>query len=109
VLALPKPGADAAVRSHLLDLDPRLGAENMKLVARVRDPEVRARAQEALLEGESHDQVKEMAFAPASGPPETDEDSLEALQAERKRLQQTIKKLEKRLELVNERLAALDQ
>jgi len=93
------------VKSHLLDLDPRLGAENMKLGARVRDPETRHKAQQALLSGESHDSEKEMAFVR----PEPEEDSLEALQAERRRLQQTIKKLEKRLELVNERLAALDQ
>jgi hypothetical protein len=105
VLALPKPGADAAVKSHLLDLDPRLGSESMKLVARVRDPETREKAQQALLRGDSHDSVKEMAFLR----PEPEEDSLESLQAERKRLQQTIKKLEKRLELVNERLAALEQ
>jgi hypothetical protein len=106
VLALPKPGADAAVKSHLLDLDPRLGSENMKLVARVRDPQVRARAQEALLAGESHDTVKALSFV---RPPAPEEDSLEALQAERKRLERTIRNLEKRLELVNERLRALDQ
>jgi hypothetical protein len=106
VLALPKPGAEAALKSHLLDLDPRLGSENMKLVARVRDPELRGKAQQALLDGESHDTVKEMAFARS---PEPEEDSLEALQAERKRLERTIKRLEKRLELVNERLAALEQ
>ncbi len=106
VLALPKPGAEAALKSHLLDLDPRLGSENMKLVARVRDPEERSRAQRALLDGQSHDTVKEMVFA---RPPEPEEDSLEALQAERKRLERTIKSLEKRLELVNERLAALEQ
>jgi hypothetical protein len=106
VLALPKPGADAAVKSHLLDLDPRLGSENMRLVARVRDPQARARAQEALLAGESHDTVKAMSFP---RPPAAEEDSLEALQAERKRLERTIKRLEKRLELVNERLAALEQ
>jgi len=47
-----------------------------------------------------------MAFAP---PPAPEEETLEALQAERKRLERTIKKLEKRLELVNQRLAALDQ
>jgi hypothetical protein len=108
VLALPKPGADAAVKAHLLDLDPRLGYENMKLVARVRDPEVRDKAQQALLHGDSHDTVKAMAFAPTSRPAQ-EEDSVEALQAERQRLERTIKKLEKRLELVNERLAALDQ
>jgi hypothetical protein len=113
VLALPKPGADAAVKSHLLDLDPRLGAENMKLVARVRDPEARDKAQKALLDGASHDTVKEMAFAPTSlsgfARPAPEEESLEALQAERKRLERTIRKLEKRLELVNERLQALDR
>jgi len=93
------------VKSHLLDLDPRLGYENMKLVARVRDPEVRSKAQQALLEGESHDTVKEMAFAR----PAPEEETLEALQSERAQLTRTIKRLEKRLELVNERLAALDQ
>jgi cell division protein FtsB len=54
-----------------------------------------------------------MVFAPTSlsgfAQPVPQEDSLEALQAERKRLERTIKRLEKRLELVNERLAALEQ
>jgi len=104
VLALPRPGADAVVKSHLLDLDPRIGFENMRLVARIRDPQTRAQAQKALLEGRSHDEVKQMAFAR----PEP-EDSLEGLRAEREQLERSIRRLEKRLELVNEQLAALEQ
>jgi uncharacterized coiled-coil protein SlyX len=46
-----------------------------------------------------------MAFAR----PAPEEETLEALQSERAQLTRTIKRLEKRLELVNERLAALDQ
>ena len=104
VLALPRPGADAVLKSHLLDLDPRIGFENMRLVARIHDPHTRAKAQKALLAGQSHDEVKQMAFAR----PEP-EDSLEGLRAEREQLERSIRRLEKRLELVNEQLAALEQ
>ncbi len=105
VLALPKPSADAVVKSHLLDLDPRLGYENMKLLTRIKDPPTREKAGRALLAGQSHDTVKEMAFAR----PAPQEDSLEALRAERGELERAIRRLEKRLELVNERLTALEQ
>ena len=115
VLALPKPGGEAAVRSHALDLDPRLGYENLKLLTRIRDSAVREKAQRAFLAGQSHDMVKDMAFGGMSTPPAPlSEDAAGApeerdrLAAEKNRLERTIERLEKRLEAVNERLAALE-
>lgn len=107
VLALPKPGADAMLKSHLLDLDPRLGFENMRLITRIKDPPLREKAQRALLAGQSHDTVKEMAFGAGHGG--EGPDTLAGLKAEKQRLERTIRRLEKRLAEVTEQLAALDQ
>jgi hypothetical protein len=103
ILTLPRSSAGAMVKSHRLDLDPRVGYENMRLLTRVGDPALRRQAQEGLLSGKSHDMVKEMIQVP----PEP-ADPIDELRSEEQRLQRTIQRLQGRLETVRRRLSELE-
>jgi hypothetical protein len=58
VLSLPRSNAAHVMRVAGLDVDPSIGFENMKTVARIRDPGERKEAEKALREGQSPDMVK---------------------------------------------------
>ena len=99
VLCLPRSSAKIIVKSHLLDLDPRIGFENMRSVSRIRDREKREEAQAALLEGRSPEMVK-MRYLSAERPA----DPIHAMERERQRLQKTIRSLQRRLEEIERRI-----
>jgi hypothetical protein len=105
VLALPRTSANVIVKAHTLDLDPRVGFENMRSLATIRDDRSRGRAQEELCAGHSPDMVKVKygsAAAPWKSPRET-------LQAERERIEKSIERMKKRLKEIEKRLMALDK
>ena len=79
VLCLPRSSAKIIVKSHLLDLDPRIGFENMRSVS----PEM----------------VK-MRYLSAERPA----DPIHAMERERQRLQKTIRSLQRRLEEIERRI-----
>jgi hypothetical protein len=103
ILTLPRASAGAMVKSHRLDLDPRVGYENMRLLTRVRDPALRQQAQAELLSGKSHDMVKELIW-PAPEPA----DPVDELRSEEQRLERSIQRLQSRLETVRQRLSELE-
>jgi len=103
ILAIPRASAGAMLKAHRLDLDPRVGYENMRLIARVRDPALRQRAERELLSGKSYDMVKEM----ISAPPEP-ADPAERLRSEKQRLERWIERLQRRLETVSRQLEELE-
>jgi len=99
VLGLPRASARAAMRSHALDLDPRVGFDNMRTLTTVADPVKRRRAEEALLSGMSPDSVKEgLKREPAALSPD------ERLREERDRLERQIQRLRRRIEEIDKRL-----
>lgn len=100
VLRLPRSGARAIEMSHVLNLDPRIGFENMRTVSRIPEEEKRGRAQTALLEGSSPEMVKMRFLAP-----ETPADPLEAMHRERTRLQKMVLSLEKRIRELDRRIS----
>jgi hypothetical protein len=102
VLGLPRPSARAAMRSHSLDLDPRVGFDNMKTLATVADPVRRRRAEEALLSGMSPDSVKEGLKEPTATL-----DPVERLRGERDRLERQIQRLKRRIEEIDRRLRGM--
>lgn len=104
VLGLPRTSAAVIVKAHTLDLDPRVGFENMRTLAGIRDDRARDRAQEDLKSGKSPDMVK--ARYGAAAPPKS---KLEALRAERERLTKSIDHMKKRLKEVERRLAEVDE
>lgn len=104
VLGLPRTGAAVIVKAHTLDLDPRVGFENMRTLARIRDDRARDRAQEDLGAGHSPDMVKAR-YGPSALP----KSRLDALRAERERLQKSIESMKKRLKEIERRLSELDE
>jgi predicted ribosome quality control (RQC) complex YloA/Tae2 family protein len=102
VLALPRTSAQVIVKAHTLDLDPRVGFENMRTLAAIRDERSRGKAQEELREGHSPDMVKAK-----YGPTKAPKDPEQALQAERERLVAGIDRMRKRLKEIEKRIAEL--
>ena len=99
VLCLPRSGAKTIIRSHELDLEPAIGFENMRTMARIGDEKKRELAQAALLDGDSPETVK-MRFAT----PRQDLDPLEALETEKHRIERTIQSLNARLRDLDTRI-----
>jgi hypothetical protein len=99
VLNLPRASARTAMRSHALDLDPRIGFDNMRTLVAVADPVKRKEAEDALLSGLSPDSVKE---GLRGEPPARDAD--QRLKEERERLERQIARLRRRIEEIDRRL-----
>ena len=92
VLRLPRTSARTIIRSHQYDLDPEVGFENMRTLTRISEREPRDRAQASLLEGQTLEMVKADYLSPRKSP-----SPLEALAAEKRRIERTIQSLQRRL------------
>jgi Putative metallopeptidase family (DUF6782) len=99
VLSLPRTSAQLIMKTHTLDIDPRVGFENMRSLAAIRDEGRRGRAQAELLDGHTPDMVK----AKYATRPEP-RDPREALLKERARLEGMIERLQRRLEEIQRRI-----
>lgn len=100
VLAIPRASAAVIVKAHTFDMDPRVGFENMRTLAAIRDDGARKKASEALASGYSPDMVK--AKYAAKQPPK---DPREALLEERARIEKSIGRLQAQLKEIDRRLA----
>jgi hypothetical protein len=103
VLALPRTSAAVIMKAHSMDLDPRVGFENMRTLTGIRDASERTEAQEELRAGHSPDMVKAK-----HGPSKQSKDPREALEAERERLAKGIENMKKRLKEIEKRIADLE-
>jgi hypothetical protein len=103
ILGLPRAGAQAIMKARTYDLDPRVGFENMRSLAVIRDEGTRKAAQEALLEGKSPDMVK-ASFGPNKKPA----GAREMLQREQRRIEKTIERLKTRLTEVKKKLEEIE-
>jgi len=99
VLSLPRTSAQLIMKAHTLDLDPRVGFENMRTLAAIRDDRERGQAQAELLDGRTPDMVKAR-YSERRAPP----DPREALVRERERLERMIERLRKRLREIEKRI-----
>ncbi|MDR2376979.1 MAG: hypothetical protein LBD96_11150 [Treponema sp.] len=104
LLRIPRVAADMAIKMYQYDLDPRVGADNMRFLAGIRNDDERLNAAQALIKGRSPDTVR----AGIRGGAE-DEDPQLRLSKEKQRLERTIASLSRRLEEVNRELETLDQ
>ena len=102
-LALPRASAQVIMKSHTLDLDPRVGFENMRTLAAIRDEVSRGHAQEELRQGHSPDMVKVKYL----GGQKRHKDGRAALQEERARIEKTISRMKKRLAEIEKRIAEM--
>lgn len=100
VLRIPRVAAKTAMKIYQYNVNPSMGAENMKIVAGIRNEETRAAAEGALLSGKSPDEVRTNIVRKAPA----EEDPRDRLEKEKKRLERTIETLHKRLEEVEREL-----
>jgi hypothetical protein len=106
VLRIPRSGAHTIMKTKLMDIDPRLGYENMKTLTRISDTQTRKEAENALLQHMSPDMVKRE-YLPA--PRSKSTDPLEQLTAEKDRLERQIKRLQHKLEEISNKLEELQK
>lgn len=99
VLCIPRVSAKTAMKIYQYNVNPSMGADNMKIVAGIRDGEKRAAAEGALLSGKSPDEVR---VAIARKAP--DKEPRARLEKEKTRLERTIDTLNRRLEEVERAL-----
>ncbi|MDR1411022.1 MAG: hypothetical protein LBI91_02315 [Spirochaetaceae bacterium] len=109
VLCIPRTAANMAVKMFQYDLNPRVGSDNMRFLAGIRNEDDRAAAEKALIGGKSPDMVK---TAIKGGPvlpakPPRQEDIKIRLEKEKIRLERTIAGLSKRLGEVEKELEEL--
>ncbi len=106
-LRLPRGVAGAAERVARLDLDPRVGFENMKVLARIPEAAARAAAERGLLDRDSPDMVRDR-YAAASKPPGAPpRDPVSELRTEKRRIERTIVHLQQRLAEIDSRIERL--
>jgi hypothetical protein len=102
LLCIPRVAADMAIKMYQYDLDPRVGADNMRFLAGIRNDDDRINAEQALVKGKSPDMVR-------SGLRDKgEEDPQLRLGKEKQRLERTIASLNRRLEEVNRELEGMD-
>lgn len=104
VLCLPRTSAHDIMQLGAVQVNPALGYDNMKIVAKIRDPDKRAAAEEDFLSGKSRATVQSGLKKSRSD----DEDDMKTkLEKEKNRLEKTIASLTSRLEMVEEKLSNL--
>lgn len=103
-LRIPRSAANVAIKSFQYDINPEVGAENMRFLAGIRGSDDRKAAETALIKGKSPDTVK---MAVRGKPAE--EDPAERLEREKLRLERTIENLSKRLEEVKKELTVVQR
>jgi hypothetical protein len=99
VLCIPRTAANTAIKMFEYDLNPDVGADNMRFLTGIRNGDDRKTAQAALIKGKSPDTVK-MAIKGKNA----EEDPLARLEKEKLRLERTIETLKNRLEEVKKEL-----
>ena len=104
VLLIDRRAASSAIRVFSADVDPRIGFDNMKSVASIRDADTRKKAEEDLLGGKSPDRVR-AAYTPVGS--KSSEDPVEQLFREKERLQRTIDGLKDKLQTIEDRIDSM--
>ncbi len=99
ILCIPRSSAKAVMKSHIYDLNPRIGFENMRAVARINEAGKRELAQNAIISGQSPEMIKMEFLSPAKP-----EEPLTAMMQERERLEKTIRSLNRRLSELTRRI-----
>jgi hypothetical protein len=103
VLCIPRTAANMAIKMYQYDLEPGLGADNMRFLAGIKNGDDRKAAENALVRGKSPDSVK-TALRTMSPEP----DPRPGLEREKLRLERTIASLSKRLAEVKKELGEQD-
>ncbi|HSV98164.1 MAG TPA: hypothetical protein VLM75_14675 [Spirochaetota bacterium] len=98
-LKLHRTVARTVMKINLMDIDPEIGYENMRTVARIRDDDRRRKAERAFADGKSPDMVKaEFGCVPKK------EETIERLESEKKRIEKSLESLTIRLTIVEKQI-----
>jgi hypothetical protein len=104
VLKLKHSHAQSLIKLSSLNVNPSLGYENMKTLARISDPGERKRAEKDLT-GDASPSMIELRYTGSKEPL----DQLAALEAEKRRLEKTIATLQQKLVMVEEKLRQAEE
>jgi hypothetical protein len=104
ILCIPRQAANLAVKMYQYDLNPEIGADNMRFLAGITNEEKRQVAESSLLNGKSPDMVKTALRKNTQEAKLDDVDPRLVLEKEKLRLERTIAALSKRLEEVKNEL-----
>lgn len=101
-LMLNRNTASTIIKIHTMDINPEIGYDNMKIVSRIKDDKEREKIENDFLEGKTQDMVKsEISSKNRSA------QAIDLLKEEKTRLERTINRLSKRLEVIVEKINEL--
>ena len=103
-LGLHRSEAKTIMKTFTLDINPDMGYENMKIVSRVKDDEIRKQVESAFFEGKSADMVK-AEFCSKSVAKITE---AEQLISEKERIRKTMERLKMRLAEIDQKLNTME-
>jgi hypothetical protein len=89
-LGLHRNDAKIIMRTHTMDINPSMGYDNMKIVARVRDDNLRKEVEKAFQDGKSPDMIKAEYCARGTL---SSHDTVDDLKAQRRRVSENIERL----------------
>jgi len=104
VLGLHRGTAKTVMKFHSLNVDPQIGYEKMKIIASVKDADVRNTVQKAFAEGETQDSIKAMLR-----PQVIIEDKFERLTREKDRLEKLLENVTAKLVKIDKEIKSLKQ
>ncbi|MDR2246891.1 MAG: hypothetical protein LBE17_09560 [Treponema sp.] len=110
VLCIPRLSATTAIKMYQYNLNPQVGADNMRFLAGIKNADERTAAEQALINGKSPDSVKAAVrggLRAVPSEPLTGEEQRTRLEKEKHRLERTIASLTKRLSEVEEEMEML--
>ncbi len=103
VLGMQRTQARTVMKVYALDIDPKIGYENMRIAASASEPEHCRTVQEMLASGHTPDTARAYIREHRNKPEET----AKRLEAEKRRIEKSLENLQKRLKEVEERIAQM--
>ena len=101
-LMITRNTANNMVKIYTMNINPEIGFDNMKIVSRIKEDEERKRVENELIDGKTHNMVK--AEIQAKKEPKN---SIEILEGEKIKIEKTIERLNKKLEIISEKINEL--
>ena len=98
-LMLNRNTANTMVKLYTMDINPKLGYDNMKIVSRIKDKGERKKIENDFLEGKTQDMIKTEISSKNKS-----KDAINILKEEKTRLERTINRLNKKLETITQKI-----
>lgn len=105
-LAIHRSEAKSMMKVFALDLDPKIGLDNMKLLSNIKDADKRSIVQEMIKEGKSQDETKY--FMREDKEKVKGEETIDRLLAEKKRIERSLEKMQERLSQLDAKITHLE-